>query len=188
MTALAPTTIALAARIGPPVMPHCRRCPTRGPWAIVRGLVKPGTRYRALLGGGCHRSRFCNRSMGAEKGADMTHRQRNLVWSVLPRIKAHLRVGREMHGLHRYGIGVPRNVVGQHQDWRLAVAHEIARHGVHEIGAITTVHVGQEGVDHRHRDVGPAGAQLQLWAWRWGTRTNPDKPLLTFSPDSLTFT
>src|SRR5260370_41438629 len=117
MTALAPTTIALAARIGPPVMPHCRRCPTRGPWAIVRGLVKPGTRYRALLGGGCHRSRFCNRSMGAEKGADMTHRQRNLVWSVLPRIKAHLRVGREMHGLHRYGIGLPRNVVGQHQDF-----------------------------------------------------------------------
>jgi hypothetical protein len=91
-------------------MPHCRRCPTRGPWAILRGLVRPGTRYRALLGGGCHRSRFCNRSMGAEKGADMAHRQRKLVWSVLPRIKTHLRVGREIHGLHRYGIGVPRNV------------------------------------------------------------------------------
>src|SRR6202040_1022164 len=65
-----------------------------------------------LLGGGCHRSRCCNRSMGAEEGADMAHRQRNLVWSVLPRIKADLRIGREMHGLHRYGIGVPRNVVG----------------------------------------------------------------------------
>ena len=35
---------------------------------------------------------------------------------------------------------VPRNVVGQHQDRRLAVAHEIARHGVDEIGATTTVH------------------------------------------------
>src|SRR6202043_2552338 len=31
-----------------------------------------------LLGGGCHRSRCCNRSMGAEEGADMAHRQRNL--------------------------------------------------------------------------------------------------------------
>ena len=36
--------------------------------------------------------------MGAEKGADMAHRQRSLVCGVL-RIKAHLRVGREMHGL-----------------------------------------------------------------------------------------
>jgi hypothetical protein len=29
----------------------------------------------------------------------MAHRQRNLVCGVLPRIKTHLRVGREMHGL-----------------------------------------------------------------------------------------
>ncbi len=123
--------------------------------------LRPGTKYRALLGGGCHGLRCGNRSMGAEKGADMAHRQRNLVRGVLPRIKAHLRVGREMHGFHRYGIGVPRNVVGQHQDRRLAAAHEIARHGVHEIGASTPVHVGQESIDHRHRDVGPAGAQLR---------------------------
>ena len=34
--------------------------------------------------------------MGAEEGADMAYRQRNLVWSVLPRIKADLRIGREM--------------------------------------------------------------------------------------------
>src|SRR5271166_7124661 len=33
-------------------------------------LVKPGTKYQALLCGGCHGSRCCNRSMGAEKGAD----------------------------------------------------------------------------------------------------------------------
>jgi hypothetical protein len=95
----------------------------------------------------------------------MAHRQRDLVWSVLPRIKAHLRVGREMHGLHRYGIGVPRNVVGQHQDRRLAVAHEIARYGVHEIGASATLHVGQETIDHRHRYVGSAGAQLRAPAF-----------------------
>jgi len=54
----------------------------------------------------------------------------------------------------------PRHVVRQHQDRRPAVAHEIARHGVHEVG-VGAVHVGQEGIDHRHRDVGPAGAQLR---------------------------
>jgi hypothetical protein len=103
--------------------------------------------------------------MGAEKGADMAHRQRNFIWSVLPRIKAHLRIGCQMHGLHRHGIGVPRNIVGQHQDRRPAIAHKIARHGVNEIGASTTVHVGQESIDHRHRDVGPAGAQLRAPAF-----------------------
>jgi enoyl-CoA hydratase/carnithine racemase len=36
-----------------------------------------------LLGGGVHRWRCCNRSMSMEKGADMAHRQRNLVGSVL---------------------------------------------------------------------------------------------------------
>src|SRR5208282_5578006 len=63
-------------------------------------LLRPRTKCRALLGGGCHRSRCWNRSMGAKKGADMAHHQRNLVWGVLPRIQAHLRVGREMHGFH----------------------------------------------------------------------------------------
>jgi hypothetical protein len=37
--------------------------------------------------------------MCRENCADMAHRQRSLVCGVLPRIKAHLRVGREMHGL-----------------------------------------------------------------------------------------
>ena len=90
----------------------------------------------------------------------MAHRQRDLVRGVLPRVEAHLRVRREMHGFHRDGIGVRRHVVRQHQDRRLAAAHEIARHGVDEVGA-GPVHVGQEGIDHRHRDVGPAGAQLR---------------------------
>jgi len=39
-------------------------------------------------------------------------------------------------------------------------SHEIAAHGVHEIGA-GAVHVGQESIDHRHRDVGPAGTQIR---------------------------
>ena len=90
----------------------------------------------------------------------MAHRQRDLVRRVLPRIEADLRVRREMDGLHRHDIGVPRHVIRQHQDRRLAVAHEIPGHGVHEVGA-GAVHVGQEGVDHRHRQVGPAGAQFR---------------------------
>jgi hypothetical protein len=69
-------------------------------------LLRPRTKCRALLGGGCHGSRCCQRSMGAKKGADMAHRQRNLVWGVLPRIKAHLRIRREMHRLHRHGVRV----------------------------------------------------------------------------------
>ena len=39
--------------------------------------------------------------MGAEKGADMAHRQRNVIGGVFPRIKAHLRVRREMRKLSR---------------------------------------------------------------------------------------
>jgi hypothetical protein len=94
----------------------------------------------------------------------MTHRQRDLIRGVLPRVKAHLRVRREMHGFHGDGIWMRRHVVRQHQDRRLAAAHEIARHGVNEVG-VGTVHVGQEGVDHRHRDVGPASAQFRTPAF-----------------------
>src|SRR5215467_2283576 len=61
--------------------------------------VSPGTTGRMLLGGCCQRLRCRKRSMGAQKGADMAHRQWNLVWSVLPRIQAHLRIGCQMHGL-----------------------------------------------------------------------------------------
>ena len=41
---------------------------------------------------------------------------------------------------------------------RLAGAHEVARHGEDEVG-VGAVHLVQEGVDHLHRDVGPAGAE-----------------------------
>jgi hypothetical protein len=52
-------------------------------------------------------------------GPSCTHNHRE---SGECRIKAHLRVGREMHGFHGDDIWVPWNVVGQHQDRRLAVA------------------------------------------------------------------
>src|SRR6185436_3901504 len=123
-----------------------------------RGIAEPPS-YSSPVGP--KRSRCRSRPMGSKKGADMAHRKRNLVRGVLPWVKAYLRVGCEMYGLHRDGIWVPRNIVRQHQDRRLAFAHEIARHGVHEVGARTAVHVGQERTDHRHRDIRPAGAQLR---------------------------
>ena len=62
-----------------------------------------------------------HRLMRPEEGADVAHRQRDLVRRVLPRVQAHLRVRRQMHGLHRDGVRVRRHVVGQHQDRRLAL-------------------------------------------------------------------
>src|SRR6266516_5102914 len=70
------------------------------------------------------------RLMRPEEGADVAHRQRDLVLGVLPRVQAHLRVRREMHGLHRDGGRVPRHVVRQDQYLRLAVAHKIEGHGI----------------------------------------------------------
>jgi hypothetical protein len=54
-------------------------------------------------------------------------------------------------------ILVKFEVVRQHEYRRPAVAHEIARHGKDEVG-VGAVHLGEEGVEHRHRDVGPVGA------------------------------
>jgi hypothetical protein len=45
------------------------------------------------------------------------------------------------------------------QHGRLAIAHEIARHGKDEVG-VGVVHLGQEFVYRLHRDVGPALKQL----------------------------
>jgi hypothetical protein len=50
MTALAPTAIALAARIGPSVMPHCRGCPTEGPRGIVPPLASVGNEVLGATG------------------------------------------------------------------------------------------------------------------------------------------
>ena len=53
-----------------------------------------------------------------------------------------------------------RGVIRQDQYGRLALTHEIARHGPDEVG-IGPVHLRQEPVDHVHRDVGPALDQLR---------------------------
>src|SRR6266446_10024971 len=59
---------------------------------------------RTLLGGGC-KGLMCGRcrSICLEEGADVAHRQRDLVRGVLPRVEADLRVGRQMRALHRHG-------------------------------------------------------------------------------------
>ena len=90
----------------------------------------------------------------------MAHREADLFRVVLPRVEAHLRIGREIDALHRGGVGMGRHVVGQHQYRGLAVAHKIAADGEHEIRPLC-VHVLQEGVAHRHRDVRPAFAQCR---------------------------
>ncbi len=90
----------------------------------------------------------------------MARRQRDFIGGVLARRKAHLRVRRERHDFRGDRIWMRRYVVPQHQDRRLAAAHEIARHCANEVGA-STVRTGQEGVDRRHREVvGPEGAQF----------------------------
>jgi hypothetical protein len=51
------------------------------------------------------------------------------------------------------------------RDGRLAIAHEIARHGKDEVG-VGVVHLGQEFVYRLHRDVGPALKQLGTQLFR----------------------
>jgi hypothetical protein len=99
-----------------------------------------------------------HRLMRPEEGVYVAHCQGNLLLVLLPRVEAHLGVRRETHALHGHGVWVRRHVVRQDQYRRLAVAYEIARHGEDEVW-IRAVHLFQKGVDHRHRDVGTAGAQ-----------------------------
>src|ERR1700681_3344835 len=53
-----------------------------------------------------------------------------------------------------------RDVVRQDQYGRLAIAHEIARHGEDEVG-VGAEHLGQELLDPLHRDLGPALDQFR---------------------------
>jgi hypothetical protein len=68
VTALQPVAYGRGVWVKIPIAVVARR-EARGPPCRAPG--EAGTKHRALLGGGCHRLRCCNRSMGAEKGADM---------------------------------------------------------------------------------------------------------------------
>src|SRR5262244_135340 len=70
----------------------------------------------------------------AEEGADLPHRKRNPLLRLLPREHAHLRVWRQHRGLDRNRIRMSRDVVGQDQHRRSAVANKIARHREYEVG------------------------------------------------------
>jgi hypothetical protein len=82
---------------------------------------------------------------------------------VLPRVEADLRIGCQMHALHRDDAGVPRHVVRQHQDRRLAIAHKIAAHGVHGVGAGALDNAPERGPrDHAYHRSGLARPVRQL--------------------------
>src|SRR5947207_743048 len=67
---------------------------------------------RGLLRGGGEGAGCGGRAVGLEEGADVAQRDRDLLRVGLPRIEAHLRVGREVRALDRDRIGVRRDVVG----------------------------------------------------------------------------
>ncbi len=74
-----------------------------------------------------------------------------------PGKETHFSIRREKCGLHGDRIWVRRDVVQQDKNGRLSGTHEIARDREDEIG-IGTIHLIQESLDHRHSNLGPAGA------------------------------
>src|SRR6202166_5241122 len=75
-----------------------------------------------------------SRPMRPQEGTYLAHRQWNPLLGLLPREHAHLGFRREHRGLHGDGVGMRRNIIGEDQHGRLAIAHEIACHGPDEIG------------------------------------------------------
>ena len=75
--------------------------------------------------------------------------------------------GASIAAFHGDGVRVRRDIVGQDQHRRLAIAHEIARHREDEVG-IGAVHLGEELVDRLHRDVGPLRDQRRAPALHIG--------------------
>ena len=95
------------------------------------------------------------RPISPQKSAHLTHRQRNFLLGIFPRIHAHLGFRRQHRGFHGDDIGMRRRVVRHHQHGRLAGAHDIARHAVYEVGAVTAVHALQKTIHCFRRDLGP---------------------------------
>src|SRR5882724_796958 len=116
-------------------------------------------RLTARLAGGGHGS------VRPKEVAHLAHRLGNQALRLLPGVEAHVGLRGQTHDLHGYGVWVRRDVVRQDQYRCLARTHEIARHGEDEVG-VGAIHPVQEGVDHLHRDVGPAGAE------RWAPALN----------------
>jgi hypothetical protein len=81
--------------------------------------------------------------MRAEEGTYLAHGEGNPLLGFLPREHAHFALRREHRGLHGDGVRMRGNIIRQDQDGRLAIAHEIARHGEDEVG-IGFEHPGHE--------------------------------------------
>src|SRR5215831_20726438 len=83
-----------------------------------------------------YRHRRLNRSrpMRPQEGPYLAHCQGNPLLGLFPGEHAHFGLRREHRGLHGDGVWVGRDIVRQDQYRRLAIAHEIARHGEDEVG------------------------------------------------------
>src|SRR3954469_10076674 len=98
-------------------------------------------------------------SMRLQKRVYLPHCEGNPFFGLLPWEYADLGLRREKSRFHGNGVWVSRDIVWKNQDGRLARPHEIARYGKDEIG-VRAVHLCEESIDHRHRNLGPALAQF----------------------------
>src|SRR5438477_215444 len=90
----------------------------------------------------------------------LAYRQRDSLLGLLPGKHADFGLRREHRGLHGDGVWMRRNIIGQDQYRRLAIADEIARDGEDEIG-VGAIHFGQEFMHHLHGDVAPSRGALR---------------------------
>jgi hypothetical protein len=102
-----------------------------------------------------------SRLMRFEEGMNLPHRQGNSVLGFFPRKDAHFGLGREQRALHGDGVGVRGDIARQHQDWIMAITHEIACHGEDEAG-VGFEHIGHKLVGRLYRDLGPVLIALPL--------------------------
>jgi len=89
--------------------------------------------------------RRSRRLMGPKEGAHVAHGQGNPIFGLLPRVEARFGLRRQTDGLQGHGQGMRWNILRQHQNWCLAVEHEITRHSKDEvrIGAIVVLPLGR---------------------------------------------
>ena len=118
------------------------------PRASARILRSTDRRTPGLLGGGSHRL------MRPQEGAHPVDGAGQQLGRLAPRKDRDLGVRRQGGDIDRGPERVCRRVVRQHEDRRAAVADEIARHAVQEIGS-SAIEVVKIFLDRFDFDVGP---------------------------------
>src|ERR1700730_121462 len=93
--------------------------------------------------------------MRPEEGTYLAYRQGYALPGLLPGEHAHFSLRRQHRGFHGDGVRMRWDIIRQDQYRRLAIAHEIARHGEDEVG-VGAVHLSQKFIDRLQRDIGPA--------------------------------